>query len=480
MGRELVVLVVLVAGLVAVASLTGGALPVAVGLVLVLAIVTGSSRVRTRRDRADRYVLDARDTDELVRRIRRTDVRALTTFGFSRAHDLVAMAVARWDLDKALAVATDLVDRAGDDARLSANAHALRAVLHAQAGDDVRSLDDVSAAEAIRAITPTARARCELARLLHFEKKGDAEGLRRHLVRSAGLLHDCGGEVGWRVVRAFVRSSAHGSPPGTGLFDAEPAEPYVPRWELGASPRDQHRRATVAFTAFVAVALSIVAGSIAKSPLVWWSFPIFAATFAVAMERFAHKASPALLGAHERPACRAGWAGELDVHELEAAIASEEGCAVLARIAEREASFEQALALAERGLLLGRADRNLLSEIRSGVLAATGRTDEAREEATYLPRESGARERARFRVALYDAARAGDVARAAGVVRAATRDEPLFFRDEILAELAIALDERDAAKIARLREVAHADPVLGKWLGEVAPGFVTPRGSRTP
>ena len=157
----------------------------------------------------------------------------------------------------------------------------------------------------------------------------------------------------------------------------------------------------------------------------------------------------------------------------------------LALIAERRGNVADALMLCDLGIAkvssgLQRAAASdlLLPELiaeRAFVLAALDRNAEADVELASLRKEFPAYPllaRSDLRVRLLSRVRAGDLAGAAELARGRSPEMPLFMRDELLGDAAIAsLDTSDSAEEerARVRDEVHATRDVEAWIQAVAP-----------
>jgi hypothetical protein len=161
----------------------------------------------------------------------------------------------------------------------------------------------------------------------------------------------------------------------------------------------------------------------------------------------------------------------------------------LARLAERRADFEAALAHCDAGI--GKASAQpttraiastmLLPDLvaeRAFVLAATDRRDKARAEMEVLAEQFPAypfRAPAELRVKLVERARLGDLEGAARIVDARKEDVPLPLRDETLADLVRVTARPEAAgagEAERLKEELRLDADVRGWIEAVAPAIL--------
>jgi hypothetical protein len=166
-------------------------------------------------------------------------------------------------------------------------------------------------------------------------------------------------------------------------------------------------------------------------------------------------------------------------------IASEAHLA-LAWLAEREASFDVALAHADTALERAKKKRAgaydlLLPQIhatRAFALAALDRKEEARRELALLEKGFPAffyLERTRVRVELLLLIKNGDIRNAAKLSGARPPDLPISYREEILGEIAEMVERTSAVsreKLDRLRYEIDSDPVLSDWLDVVTPDLM--------
>lgn len=233
-----------------------------------------------------------------------------------------------------------------------------------------------------------------------------------------------------------------------------------------------------------------------------WFVPTVAAlvTGIVAFQvRSARKLTRRLLRAQRALAVRDDEAATTEVRAMTRSrfpIVAATAHLVLAQTLERKASWAAVITESDAGI--GRASFNQttraasadllvpqLVELRALALAATDRPAEADAELAVLARDHSTfayAARARFRVRLVAAVRAGDGRAAAEVARTRTLDMPLTLRDDVLADIVLAVndgasdEERD-----RIEAEVRDDPELRAWLDAITPGLrerVRARGPR--
>ncbi len=168
----------------------------------------------------------------------------------------------------------------------------------------------------------------------------------------------------------------------------------------------------------------------------------------------------------------------------------------LAQLLERKASWPAVIAACDAGIARATSTPTVramcvdltipqLVETRAIALGATGRYAEADAELALLSRDFPTfayAARAKFRVRMVATAHAGDLAAATEIARSRTLDLPLTLRDDILADVALAVgggtSEEEGERIeAELRD----DAELRAWIDAVAPGLrARLRGVRGP
>jgi hypothetical protein len=469
----------MLAALVALAWRTGGAVPVLGSFALFFGAREIWQRVVHRQIRAHRaveYVLHE-DIEEAAALAARTDLRTLAACGHSGPYDSLVKEAVRMMPGLASKLVEEFVTRArhDDDPRLLANAIALRAIVRARTGPASDAVADAAEVEAMAHATPTAKAHAALARVIAADRADEVDELRSVAMRRAALLSDCTDEFGQRVVKDLLESASGG--------DASP----VPTWRAYApdSPEERKReklagpRGRVVVLGAGALALigfatiAIVAGAVItrRPSLVWWE--LFAMTSIGVAHIVATREPPYdLVAALSRNAVRAGWAGELSSDELARVASSAEGCLVRARMAEREARFDDALAACDEGLARARkaAEQHTLSELRAVVLVSLDREEEGHAERQRIPAFAPVSERAYFRVSLVQAARAGNFADAARTVKNVKFEHKLQFREKMLAELVVAMEEPDGReRLRHIVEIIGADDALQHWFEAIAP-----------
>jgi hypothetical protein len=158
----------------------------------------------------------------------------------------------------------------------------------------------------------------------------------------------------------------------------------------------------------------------------------------------------------------------------------------LAWLAEREASFDVALAHADVALDRAKKKRAsaydlLLPQIhatRAFALAALDRRKAARSELALIEKQFPAffyLERTRVRVRLLLMVRKGDFSSASQLSADRPPDLPISYREEMLGDIAEMVERTGALtreKLDRLRYEIDSDPVLGDWLDVVAPDLM--------
>jgi hypothetical protein len=153
---------------------------------------------------------------------------------------------------------------------------------------------------------------------------------------------------------------------------------------------------------------------------------------------------------------------------------------------ERDCELENALAFADAGLArISRypSIRAMNSDIlvpeliaqRAFVLAALHRDAEADAELAVLGRDHSTfafMTRSLFRVRLLQALRRDDHAEAARLARERTPELPLSRRDEMLADIVLALEGGDVVEgeLERIAAELADDPQLAKWIDRMTPG----------
>jgi hypothetical protein len=478
-SRSAIVTTVLLAAFVAAAWRTGGAVPVLGSIALFFGTREIWQRIVNRKSRAARFVhyFVQEDLEEAAALAARTDLRALSACGHSDPYDALIKEAVRMMPGQAGKLVDDFVTRARaqDDPRLLANAIALRAIVRARTGPQADAFADADEVEAMANATPTAKAHAALARVIAADRAEQFDEVRSLAVRRAALLADCTDEFGQRVVKDLLASTTgnDASPVPSWRADASDFRPAGKRREL-ARWRDPGVVLGVGAWMLLATAtIGIVAAAVIlrRPSIVWWE--VFAMT-SVAISHLVLTRGPPydLVAALSRSAVRAGWAGELSVEELARISSSAEGCLVRARIAEREARFADALAACNDGLARARraSEQHALSELRAVTLAALDRDDEAENERRRIPPFAPLHERAYFRLALVQSARAFNVANAVRAVKQLKFDGKLQFREKILAELVLAVDEANGReRVRRIIEVIDADEVLERWCKAIAP-----------
>jgi hypothetical protein len=157
----------------------------------------------------------------------------------------------------------------------------------------------------------------------------------------------------------------------------------------------------------------------------------------------------------------------------------------LAQLAERKASWNDAIQHCDRGIARLSSNATLkamhadllypeLIALRAVALAAQGRSEEANAEASVLAKECPGyvlAARARFSLSLMRAVQSGDLDAAAEVARARTPDLPLTIRDDMLADVVLAATTTVAREEReRIAAELHDDDELRAWIDAVAPG----------
>ena len=165
----------------------------------------------------------------------------------------------------------------------------------------------------------------------------------------------------------------------------------------------------------------------------------------------------------------------------------------LARLAATEADFaeaisrcDQAIARVSRQPLRAHASDILLPALMTEsavAMAARGGLEDADAELAVLCRDFPTYPRlssSLLRVRLVRAMRAGDRDAACAIARSRTADLPLPYREDVLADLALA-SRGDASEedLARLDAELHDDGELRAWLDAVAPGLRDDRAGFT-
>ncbi len=166
----------------------------------------------------------------------------------------------------------------------------------------------------------------------------------------------------------------------------------------------------------------------------------------------------------------------------------------LARLAERRAQWDTTIRHCDTGM--ARATRKgavraslsdllipELVEIRALALAALDRPAESDAELALLGRDHPTyafAARATFRAGLVAAARASDLTAAVRLARTRTLDLPLSLRDEMLADVVLAVAEGASEdEVGRLEADLRDDAQLRGWLESVAPGLRERLGARS-
>jgi hypothetical protein len=226
-------------------------------------------------------------------------------------------------------------------------------------------------------------------------------------------------------------------------------------------------------------------------PLVTWALPMFLVLVAFGM--IALRLVRARRHTHRLLASLAAVArGEEDraVRDLtalgrsSASLVAAQAHLTLAELAEQRSDLPAALAACEEALArLGTETAravaadillpNILAE-RAFLFAAMDRSADARAEMILLAERYPSYpflERAKLRVSLAEKARKGDVVGAARLAEQSA-DLPLNPRDELLADLARAAENPEAAgagELERLREELRVDAASRRWIEVVAP-----------
>lgn len=157
----------------------------------------------------------------------------------------------------------------------------------------------------------------------------------------------------------------------------------------------------------------------------------------------------------------------------------------LAHLAERRCAMSDALSYCDAGLarLSRRHVRAMNSDVlvpeliaqRAFVLAAISRDAEADAELATLAREHPTfafMTRSVLRVRMVQALRRRDIEEALRLARERTPELPLNRRDEMLADIVIALagDKDAAGEVERIAFELAEDPELAAWIDFMAPG----------